>query len=130
VASKDSGPTMDLDKAWEQLTLLRGITGGGQFLHEAQVLQLKIWPLIAAPHADTSDFVFDPEKKTIDFHLKIGKGKKAPPNLEDMFDGLDRSVRAMLGDEWLVRVRVQNKVIYRGTRKAVEVPDGRGASSK
>lgn len=121
---------MDTESSWEQLALLRGVTGGGAFLHEAQVLQLRIWPLLAAQHADSSDFIFDPEKKTIDFYLKISKGKKAAPDFEDKLDGLDRSVRSMLGDEWLIRVRVQNKVIYRGTRKVVEVADGRGDSFK
>lgn len=125
MSSKD-GSTLDLDDSWEQLMLLRGVTGGGEFLHEAQVLQLKIWPLLAAEHASSCRVEVDTIKKVTDFHLKVAKGKKAPLDFKDRLDGLDRSVKAMLGNEWLIRVHVLSKVIYRGTRKVLEVKDGRG----
>lgn len=100
----------------EQLVLLRDLTRTTGVLHDAQVLQLKLWPLVAVPHATASEFVFNWEDKEIDFRMKV-KGK-APKDLQKRLESLDESVKFLLGDDYLVRVRFQGKVVYRGPRKA------------
>lgn len=108
---------MDSQEGWAQLMVLRQVTEMTGALHEAQVLQLKMWPLVAAPHAASSEFTWDGKKKEIDFTLTLNKKKRPPKDLVERFKGFDRSVKAMLGEDWLVRIKVNGAVIFRGRRK-------------
>lgn len=109
---------LPLDDKWEQLAHLSGLTKTTGVLHEAQVLQLKYWPYVMAPHAKSIETVVFQEKKEVRFVLKLGK--KAPPSdFQARLDALDRSVKTMLGYDWQVVVQEDrkpcktNKTIFR-----------------
>lgn len=88
----------------EQLLLLRDLTRRTGVLHEAQLLNLKLWPLVIFPKASNSVIRIDPEKYTVEYTLtwKI-KGKK-DADFKKRAKLLGKSVRWLLGDYWQVTV--------------------------
>jgi hypothetical protein len=110
---------------WEQLYYLRGLTRRTGALHEAQVVQLRRWPLLVAPHASSCEFAWDSDTKTIEFRLRLIPGKRAPANLAKRLKVLDGSVKLLLGEDCLVRVRAGSRTLYTGRRKAVVGEDWR-----
>lgn len=106
----------------QQLQMLKEQTRLTGALHEAQVLQLKMWPLVVFQNAISSEFTWDPDKKVVAFKLDlptsgpIGK----PEWWQERTDGLNGWVQTLLGDEWCITVLVSQghyAVKYRGTRK-------------
>ena len=99
---------------WGQILLLRKMTDLTGVLHEAQVQQLKIWPLLAVPNASSSEFTWDPDMKVVEFVLRLNP--KAPFLTADetlmRLQGLDRSVKQMLGDGWHITVSFGKKSVY------------------
>ena len=100
---------------WGQVLLLKKITDMTGALHEAQVQQLKIWPLLAVPNALTSKFAWDFDLKEIYFTVTISPRMRWLSEEDTMFRlrGLDRSVKHMLGDMWRISVSVEKRVIYK-----------------
>jgi hypothetical protein len=103
----------------QQLQLLKEqtrLTGG---LHEAQVLQLKLWPLVVFDTAISSSFTWDPDKKTVSFKIihPATKAKKKPGLAwwKERVMVLNRWVQALLGDEWMIYLICGNKT-YSGQR--------------
>lgn len=105
---------------WEQLFALRGLTSTVGALHEAQMVQLRCWPLVVAPHSTSHETHVDLEKKEVDFHLKVGK-KRPPVDFKTRLQALDRSVKDMLGPEWRTRVLANEKQIFHGRPKIEEL---------
>lgn len=104
-----------MSTGWDQLKELRVVTGQIGVLHEAQKLQLQYWPYVAAPHATHYETHCNLKDKEIHFILKVKK-KKAPKDYKDRLVALDRSVKDMLGKDWLVTVKENGKEIYNGPR--------------
>jgi hypothetical protein len=98
-----------------QLLMLKDLTKRMGVLHEAQVLQLKMWPLTLFTHAKKTEERVNLETKEIDFDILQTKGKK-PTDLKERFEALDKWTRWLLGDDWVVRVRERGKVIFRKGR--------------
>jgi hypothetical protein len=115
--------TLHAKEMWEQLMLLRDLTEKSGALHEAQVLQLKLWPLtVFDTYANGSEFQFSWEKHEIDFYLTTSSKHKPPKDMDSRLKILDTEVKNLLGDSYLVRVRVRGKVIFRGIRKKAWTP--------
>jgi len=98
----------------EQLLLLRAMTERTGVLHEAQILQLKMYPIAMITSSKSAEIKIDIEGKSVDFQLKLDKKKN--PDLEKQCEMVSDAVKWLLGPEWLVRLRVREKTIYRGAR--------------
>lgn len=97
-----------MDDKWLQLKRLALLTKA-KGLHEVQVLQLKCWPIVAAPHMTnwSSEVSFD--NKSITFNWTKEKKAKAPSDFAERIRGLDRSVKEMLGQDWSIIVNINKK---------------------
>ncbi len=103
----------------QQLQMLKEqtrLTGG---LHDAQVLQLKMWPLVVFDTALGSSFTWDPDTKIVTFtitHPNTKAKKKLPLEYwKQRVAVLNGWVQTLLGDEWVIRVKVGDKT-YAGNR--------------
>lgn len=103
----------------QQLQMLKEQTRLTGALHEAQVLQLKNWPLVVFQDASGSEFTWDPDKKYVAFVVKIPP--RCPSRLRSeawwkkRVGALNQWVQELLGDEWYIKVRVGKKN-YSGAR--------------
>lgn len=111
----------------QQLEMLREqtrLTGG---LHEAQVLQLKMWPMVAFDHIVGSSFTWDPKTKVIKFKLELPK-RGATKKLawwKERVTAVQGWVHQLLGDEWQIQVEAGNQK-FNGSRK---ISDGAGTGA-
>ena len=104
-------------EGWDQLsTLRRMVTEPMNALHQAQIIQLKFWPFIAAPHIKKHETSWDMEKKLIEIRAVSGKDKPLK-NLSSRMAALLRSVQDMLGELWQVIFFVDEKVIFDSRKK-------------
>lgn len=110
--------------SWQQLMLAKNITQLTGGLHESQVLQLKRWPLLMVPNAESSEFVWSPDTKSVSFNLTLSK-KPFPKNLLQRLEFLDKSVKQLLGSEWKISVVAGKKTLYSSKRS-----HGRNNSSR
>ncbi len=94
----------------QQLQMLQEQTRMTGALHEAQTLQLKMWPLVLFDCA-TSSFTWDPEKKQVLFTVSLTKTKKKATIkvLTERVEVLNRWVQTLLGDEWHVKLKTSGK---------------------
>jgi hypothetical protein len=107
-------PTIEVEHE-KQLLLLRDITRRMGVIHEAQQLQLKMWPIVLFTHAKKCETRVNVDAKEVDFVILQTKGAK--PDMEQCFAHLDDWTKWLLGPEWLVRVKLRDKLIYRGQRE-------------
>lgn len=101
---------MAKDDDFEQLLLLRDVTARTGILHEAQILQLKYYPLITT-HAINSEIKFDFEGSKIIFNLTQTKGIK-PKDFEKRLTILSRYTKQLLGEEYRVIVYLKGKKVF------------------
>jgi len=102
-----------LKDGWGQLALLRDtVTGPTGGLHDAQLLQLKLWPFVAAPHLKKHTATPDTRLKLVTFEFELDPDGVEPKDFAKRLAGLERSVKAMLGNDWRIEVRVGRKVIF------------------
>lgn len=114
----------NLEPDLEQLLLLKELTKTTGMLHEAQVLQLKLYPLVLT-HAIRSEFQFNFDSKEVIFNLLETKGK-APKGLRTRLKLLVNYVHTLLGSEYKVTIKFKNrKILSRNGIKNVE--DGRNS---
>jgi hypothetical protein len=111
---------LESDSALEQILLLRGLTKTTGILHEAQLLQLKLWPMVMISHATSSEAVFSYDDKSVVFNVAT-KGPK-PKDLDKRLECLDDSVKMLFGDEYLVVVYLNGKKSFVGARKVLPPP--------
>jgi hypothetical protein len=100
------------DRQWEKLYRLREVTRTTGILHEIQVLQLKMWPLVFT-NATESECEFNFETKAIVFDLKKLKGKR-PENFKERLEHLTKATQQLLGDEYAVVINVNGKKVFHG----------------
>jgi hypothetical protein len=104
----------------QQLQMLKEQTRLTGALHDAQVLQLKMWPLVVFDRAQGSRFTWDPEKKVVVFMLDMPtKGKEQKLAWwEERVKVLNGWVQVLLGEDWYIEVKVTGKKSreYRGSR--------------
>ena len=95
------------------LMQLRDLTQRTGILYEDQVQQLKIWPYVAFDLKEHTIYP-DNEDRSLAFDLVF---KKAPPKRADKkCSALKNWIQKLLGEEWLVVLKVDGKVWYRGER--------------
>lgn len=108
-------PTIAVDHE-KQLLLLRDLTQRMGVIHDAQQLQLKMWPIVLFTHGQKFEEHVNVEEKEVDFIILQTKGKK-PTDLDERFKALNDWTKWLLGDDWLIRVKLRDKVLYRGMRR-------------
>lgn len=108
-------PTIAVDHE-KQLLLLRDLTARMGVMHEAQQLQLKMWPIVLFTHGQKFEEKVNIQDKEVDFIILQTKGKQ-PADMEKRFTALNDWTKWLLGDDWLIRVKLRDKLIYRGPRK-------------
>jgi hypothetical protein len=96
----------------EQLLLLRDMTARMGVLHEAQILQLKMWPLVLFDNIKKCEEHVNIEGKVLEFHILQTKGKY-PADKDKRFDVLIDWSKWLLGHDWLVRIKERGKLIFR-----------------
>lgn len=95
----------------EQLIMLKDQTRRLGVLHEAQVLQLKMVPWGFWPTVKSFEVLPDLEKHDMVFELKLN-GKK-PDDFNEQCEKVNQWIKWLLGDEWIVRVRLKGKQVFR-----------------
>ncbi len=103
------------DDLWTRLIALREYTARHGVLVEAQLEQLKLWAALAFQQVARKDIEIrvDFENRLVVYALT--GGKLAPLKTQAMLvAGLDRSVHALLGDEWKLAIEHGGKRIYEG----------------
>ena len=117
-----------MDKRVEQLMALRTLSRIG-VLHEAQIEQLRYWPVVVAPHATSYEVVVADNCPVIEFIFKVAWWRRwfAPRDFKDRIKKLDESVKWLLGDDWCVVVRVNGAILLKGKP---EVQDGAGRGAQ
>ena len=94
---------------YEQLMSLKVLTRETGILHDAQVFQLKLWPLVMT-HAIKSEFTADFDFKDLIFNLET-QGK-APTKFTKRLRLLCTYTQNLLGDDWSVTVKVKGKPVF------------------
>lgn len=110
----------------QQLMTLRALTATTGAMHEAQVLQLKMWGSIAFGER-TWEAGVDVETKTVTYQLAKGKRLKA---LANRVAALDRSIHWLLGEDWALRVDEDGNLLYQGQRTLPDTNEQRQRKSR
>lgn len=82
--------------------ILKDMTRRMSVLHEAQVLQLKWYPMVIFQNATSVELTVDIEGKEIHFFVKT---KQADLKDKKLCEQLDKYVKWLLGDDWFIRVK-------------------------
>jgi hypothetical protein len=96
----------------EQLLLLRDMTARMGVLHEAQILQLKMWPLFLFDNLKKCEEHVNIENRVIEYHFLQTKGKY-PKDKEARLNALMDWTKWLLGHDWMIRVKERGKLIFR-----------------
>lgn len=112
--------TLDPKGIWEQLYLLREMTKTTGGLFEAQILQLKMWGRLAAPHQDNVEFTWSNDRKKDKSITYNSRGEGSPPdNHSEILAGLDRSVKDLLGSDWAVNFYDNGQPVLNSSGKPI-----------
>jgi hypothetical protein len=95
----------------EQLLMLKAVTLRLGVLHEAQALQLKMWPLAALPFITKSVAKVDVESRTVSFDCEAPSVRKTK-KLTQGCTALESWVRFLLWDDSVVFVRINGKQVH------------------
>lgn len=119
-----------MPSSWkDQLLSLKDVTERTGTMHDAQVLQLKMWGGIAFGGLDWEAKV-DPADKSVLYDI----ASKIPPRrVKDMANvvaALERSVHWLFGDHWLLKVRNNDNLLYEGKRVLPDVNEQRKSRRK
>lgn len=106
-----------MDADLEQLMTLREMTRKTGLLHDAQVFQLKMYPL-ALTNATKVSIEYDYDKKNVIFNIIETQGR-APKEIKKKLDLICQWTKTLLGEEYSVKIKTKNKVLYgrSGNRK-------------
>lgn len=96
---------------YEQLMLLKATTNSFGALHEAQALQLKMYPLLLNGVKKAETHV-DIEKKMIFFKILEGKGFKLTKKNKNIIEKIVLWTRNLLWDDCSIVVLNNNKIVY------------------
>jgi len=115
---------------FEQLLLLRAFTKTTGMLHDAQVLQLKMWPRVLFQRSTASQIRVDVAKAHLSFDIAVAGGKPIKGVLEpDAPKLLHDWVKSLLGPEWSVSIylsegkRKKDKHHFPGEEKKDDKPE-------
>ncbi len=99
----------------QQLALLRGLTKRTGAIHEAQVMQLRLWPFAVDPQLDRAEADVDVEGKQV---LYRWENSDAPRNFApdkkyaERLTKLEDSIKFMFGASWKVTVALNGNSIF------------------
>lgn len=102
------------DQLLEQLMKLKALTKETGMLHDAQVFQLKMYPLVLT-HAVKSEITFKYQDEEVIFNITETKGKK-PKDIDKRLKLLEQYTQTLLGDNYKVKVKIKRKVIFSSGR--------------
>lgn len=107
-----------MEAKWEeQLLSLRALTDQTGALHEAQVLQLKMWGGIAFHHLKLGQWTAEVDVPSKSVSYKLEKGKRPTKAVfARTIVILDESIHWLLGDQWQLTVAENGNLIYQGQR--------------
>ena len=94
-----------------QLVLLRGLTKRFGSIHEAQALQLKLWPFTVDNTLENSNAAVDFENKQVDFEW-LGSTMKIDKKYQERLETLKCNVKFLLGDDWSITVTSSGTAIF------------------
>ena len=100
----------------EQLSLLRDFTNRTGVVHEAQLLQLKMWPGVWFDRHVTSKCSIDQEKKKLSYDVLVSSRAETD---DELAEKLSRCVKWLFGDTWAVTVNVLTRGRKRSRHKKV-----------
>lgn len=106
----------DLTGTWgQQVAAMRGLTAVTGGLHDAQILQLKLWGAMAFHHVGAGHWEcrVDLDNHVVVYDLE--RGRKHPRKFAYLIASLDRSIHWLLGDDWSLQVLEAGKPLYVGT---------------
>lgn len=87
-------------------------------LNDLQIQQLKFWPRLINEAVTGCETRFIYEDRELLFNIEINtKNQNEVNKAKKMLTQLEEWCRFLLGDEYLVRVKFNNKMVFRGTRK-------------
>jgi hypothetical protein len=87
-------------------------------LNDLQIQQLKFWPKIISENVVGCETRFNYEDRELIYSMEIKtKNQREIDKIKKMLPQLEEWSRFLLGDEYLVRVKFNGKMAYRGTRK-------------
>src|SRR5882672_11360150 len=90
---------------WDQLKALRETMPDG-VIHDAQVYQLKKWGPLAIQHVKEIEIGVKLEEPPLVEFCAKGVTMEVPDNFNELLQGLDRSVKELLGRHWATKVLV------------------------
>jgi hypothetical protein len=93
---------------WKTLLELRRVTELTGEVHDLQIFQLKMWPLVAAPNATGHTARLDIPNKTLSYLWEMGKRKRTK-DWKKRVGGLVSSSQSLFGSSWTVIV-IENGV--------------------
>jgi len=88
----------------EQLVVLRDLTRRFETLHEAQVLQLKLWPYTVDPTIQSNQAGVDFEAKKVIFNWTGSKMKSYDKRYRKRLQELANNIKFLLGEDWCIEV--------------------------
>lgn len=117
-----------VDDLWTRLQVLRETTSMVGVVHEAQIEQLKLWGRLAFQHVPKGniEILVNADKKSVTYKLSAGKLDVVKTQAM-LVAGLDRSVHALLGNDWHLDIDFKNKKVYEGlvVKTEAEIKDER-----
>jgi len=97
---------------------LRDVTARTGVVHTAQSSQIILWAAVVAKPGTAYKTIIDTEAKRVSFDFdavaKLPRGT---------FPALDRSVKWLLGNEWVTKMIVDGETIFRGRKISQNVKD-------
>lgn len=96
----------------EQFAMLRDMTARLGVLHEAQVLQLKLWPHTLIPNLNRFEILVDVQGRALEYHVQFQGRAPAKTKLKAPLAKLEECVRWLLGETWKVRVHHGQKLLW------------------
>jgi len=99
-----------------QIESLRKMTEMTGDIYELQLQNLKLWPLVIFPNVARNEVTIDTVKKEIFFEFKLRPRAKTLGKQNNRFVYLDAAVRKLLGKDWLIRVKMGKREVYRGEK--------------
>lgn len=97
------------DKKMEKIYFMRELTRRTGILNEAQVINLQTWPLVYT-NAKKIECQFSYEDKLVAYEF-IEVGPKLD-QMQERYRHLEKSVKMLLGDEYMIRIFYKGGVIY------------------
>jgi len=98
----------------EQLQLLKAMTVRTGSIHEAQVLQLKSWPMLIQ-NVTKAKAKVDVKTKLVVFDCE-STGTRATKLQKKLFESICEWTRSILWNETTVRIIINGKVVFDSTK--------------